>query len=528
MEKDMKKIFMLTIAGLSIFFMTCCSADLLDIKNENTLSTGVFWKTESDAEAGVISVYGMFYRQGTWTRNIYTQMNGMADDGVSYAGWTELAESAKFIFNDYNFSDANLKLWREHWTAIYRANQCLDNIPGIQFDDDSHKKDLIAQVKFLRSWYYFYMCILWDNIPLVLKTSSAADRPETKSADEVFTQIEADLESAIPDLPLTRDENNVARPTRGAAYGLLARTYAQHHKWADARRCLEWIIDGEGKSLYDLADNYGDNFSNKTEDNKESLYEIHFSLTNYVGFDQTDNPFDQAAQLGTQIEVNQSPKGIGWNNIEARHSLVDYFKREKTVSNENDIRLYYTLWYSDAETDFPSMNHLIYGKTWKEGWSDSGNRAFIKKYSTDASPLYYWNDNNFRCIRLADMLLLYAEAINELDGPAEKALECVNRVRRRVNLPDIQDSKYYDGNGIVSDKDAFREHIKIERKLELALECIRWIDLKRWGIENQATLDSLSRDDPDFNNFVIGKSIRMPIPQIDIDNNPNLRQNQNY
>ena len=109
------------------FLATCvsCDASLLDIQNENTLSTGVFWKTEADAEAGVISIYGMFYRQGTWTRNIYTQMIGMADEGVSYAGWTELNEYTKFIFTNYNFGETNVKMWREHYIAIFRANQVL-------------------------------------------------------------------------------------------------------------------------------------------------------------------------------------------------------------------------------------------------------------------------------------------------------------------------------------------------------------------------------------------------------------------
>lgn len=523
----MKKYIVLAVL-LSLSGLCSCSSDLLNIENENTLSTGVFWKSESDAESAVISVYGMFYRQGTWTRNIYTQMNGMADDGVSFAGWTELAEYSKFIFNNYNFSEVNLKIWREHWTAIYRANQCLDNIPAIEFADESHKEDLIAQVKFLRSFYYFYMCVLWDNIPLVLKSSSASDKPATCTPDQVFTQIAKDLEEAIPHLPLKRESDELGRPTRGAAYGLLARVYAQHHKWQEAKTCLEWIVDGEGAKIYDLVSDYSDNFNSRTEENKESLYEIHFSLKNYVGFDQTDNPFDPAAQLGTQIEVNQSPKGTGWNNIEARRSLVDIFKREKTINNENDIRLYHTLWYSDAETDFPGKNHLIYGKTWKEGWSDCGNRAFIKKYSTDVTPLYYWNDNNFRSIRLADMLLLYAEVINELEGPTAKAIACVDRVRSRVNLAPIKESAYYNGAKITSDKNAFREHIKIERGLELALECVRWIDLKRWGLDDPATIAELKKVDADFNNFVIGKSVRMPIPQIEIDNNPNLIQNPNY
>ena len=512
---------------ISISLFVSCDPALLDIKNENTLSTGIFWKTEADIEAGVVAIYGMFYRQGTWTRNIYTQMNGMADDGVSYAGWTELREYSQFKFTDYNFWECNGKMWSEHYVAIFRANQVLDNIGNVTFADDKRKDDLTGQAKFLRAFYYYYITNLWDNVPLVLKTSSAADKPEQANPDIVFTQIAKDLEDAIKLLPEKREPRDFGRVTKGAAYALLAKTYAQHHKWDDAKRCLEWLIDGDGKKYYDLVSNWSDNFNPLTENNKESLFEIQFSLMNRVGFDQTDNYLDANAQLGTQIEMNQAPSGIGWNNIEARRWLVDYYKREKTTDGKNDVRLFYTVWYNEAQSDFPEFpNQKIYGEPWNTDW---GNRVFIKKYSTDVLPIYYWNDNNFRSLRYADMLLLYAEVLNELSAsPPAKAIECVNRVRNRIGLPNIQNSTYYNGAQITSDKNAFRNHIKIERGLELAFECVRWIDLKRWGINNEATLNELKSRDADFNNFIIGKSIRMPLPQREVDNNPNLKQNPDY
>lgn len=519
------KKYICFIAGVAMM-LGACKKSLLDINNENTISSGNFWKTEADAESGVVAVYGMFYRQGTWTRNIYTQMQGMADDGVSLAGWTELSEYAKFIFTNYDFSETNVKIFKEHYVAIFRANQVLDNIGNIPFKDEAHKNDLVGQVEFLRSFYYFYITTLWDNIPFPLKTSSASDKPAQATPDQVFTQLEADLEDAVTKLPATREPANVGRATKGAAYALLAKVYMQHHKYAEAIKCFQWLIDGEGKDYYGLTANYGDNFSNKTENNKESLFEIQFSLKNMVGFDQTDNYQDPNAQLGTQIEMNQAPAGIGWNNVEATRWLVDYYKREKTVDNKNDIRLFYSLWYDNAGKDFPDRSDtLIYGGTWRPEW---GTRTFIKKYSTDANPLYYWNDNNFRSLRYADMLLLYAEALNEVNGPTAEAIQCVNRVRQRVNLPTLQNSTYYNGAQIIADKVAFREHLKIERALELSLECVRWIDLKRWGLTDPAVIAELKSRDPDFNNFVIGKSERMPLPQSEVDNNPNLKQNNDY
>lgn len=532
------KRFIKIFATFSI--AACClgSCDVLDIQNENGLSTGMFWKTQDDINSGLNAVYAMFYRQGTWTRNIYTQLNGMADDGISYAGWTELNEWTKFKYTNYNFAEGQIKMWREHWTAINRANQVLDHIDdsAISFDNEDTRLDMKAQALWLRAFYYYYMVAMWDNVPLILKTSSASDTPSNlegkpeEQAKVVFTQLETDLLWAIEHLPLKREKDK-ARPTKGSAYGLLAKIYMQHKNWQEAQKCFEWIIEGEGKSIYSLESKWENNFNCKTENNCESLYEIQFSLCNYVGFDQTDNYLDANAQVGTQIEVNQSPKGIGWNNVESNRWIVDYFKREKTIDGKNDPRLFYTCWYAQAEADFPEHpDQLIYGKKWADyKYSATDNqRVFIKKYSTDVNPLYYWNDNNFRSIRLADMLLLYAECLNEINnGPDAKAVGYVNKVRNRVGLPKIEDGTYYDASKITSNYKDFKEHIKIERALELAFECVRWIDLKRWGFD-EATLEEIKTRDVDFNNFTLGKNERMPLPQKDCDNNRNLHQNPKY
>ena len=141
----MKKTAILLATGLMMAVMPSCSDSDLDIENGNSLNTSNFWKTEEDAEKGLVAVYNMFYRQGTWTRNIYTQLNGMADDGVSYAGWSELAEYSKFIFTDYNFSEFNTKSYKEHYIAVNRANQVLDHIDAIPFANEKHRLDLKAQ-----------------------------------------------------------------------------------------------------------------------------------------------------------------------------------------------------------------------------------------------------------------------------------------------------------------------------------------------------------------------------------------------
>ena len=515
-----------------MFCLSACGEKFLDVPNENGLSTGMFWSTEDDIKCGLTAVYSMFYRQGTWTRNMVNELDGISDEGVLYSSWTELNEWTKFLYTNYDFGEINTKIWSEHWTAINRANQVLDHIddPGIVFSSEDLRLDYKGQALWLRALYYYYLTTIYENIPLVLKTSSASDTPKGQNPDVIYTQLEKDLHEAIGYLPLKRDLE-VARPTRGAAYGLLARIYAQHHKWQEAAECLNWIVEGEGKSIYSLEPNWQDNFSNYTENNCESLYEIQFSLCNYVGWDATDNYLGSDAQLGTQIEISRSPKGMGWQIVESNPWVKEYYLREKTVDGKNDPRLFYSLWYCDAETDFPEHpNQLIYGKTWKQlGYNANDNkRVFVKKYSTDVSPVYYWNDNNFRLIRLADMLLLYAECLNEINnGPTDKAIEYVDRVRTRVNLPRLAESRYYTDAAIRTQYEPFKEHLKIERELELSFEALRWFDLKRWGFDEK-NLAAIRERDADFNNFQPGKHERLPIPQSEVDNNPYLDQNPNF
>jgi hypothetical protein len=178
--------FACVLAALSVF--SSCGEKYIDIENGNSLNTSMYWKTEEDMNTNLIAVYNMFYRQGTWTRNIYTQLNGMADDGVSYAGWTELNEWTKFKYTNYNFAEGQAKIWREHWTAVNRANQVLDHIddPNIVFANEQDRLDIKGQALWLRAFYYYYMVALWDNIPLLLHTSSAGDQPANSTPDAIF------------------------------------------------------------------------------------------------------------------------------------------------------------------------------------------------------------------------------------------------------------------------------------------------------------------------------------------------------
>lgn len=511
----MKKIFLYMITGVVVLLTaSSCNNDILNVDNPNTITTGQFWKTEDDAHRGVNAIYAMFYKNGGFNRWIYFRLDLTSDEGFSKSPWIELGDWTRFQYVNYNFWEGNVNTWRDCYKAIFRCNQVLAYVPDIPFANQQDKDRLLAQAKFLRGFYYYYLALLWENVPIILEPSKPDDLPQQNTLEEVWQQVEKDLTEAAAVLPPQWNDPNVGRPTKGAALALLGKTYMQQHKWQQAKEAFDYLVTGEGKSYYDLVANFRDNFTEMNENNKESVFEIQFSSVNKGG--EGEGP---QSNMGSNRQQFFAPRGIGWSDGQARNWMVNEFKKEKTKDGKLDERLRWTLFYANLEEDFGDKT---YGRDWE--WNE--DEAWFRKYQRDyeRNNEDYYSGVNFRVIRFADVLLMYAEALNEIGNTAD-AYPYVNRVRARANLNTLEAAHPEIGN----DKDKFRERLKIERELELCGESVRWADLKRWGdLDSQEAVDKVAARDPDFENFVVGKSIRLPLPQIEVENNTNLSQNPGY
>jgi len=502
-----KSIFILLI---TVSCLLSCDKSLLDQDNPNTLTESQFWATESDAQRGVNAIYHMFYQPGTWSRWIYFRLDLTSDEGFSKSPWIELADWTRFQYVNYNFLEGNVITYKDTYKAIFRCNQVLTHVPTIAFADENKKAQLLAEAKFLRGFYYYYAALLWENFPIVTTLQSPTDMPEASTLADVWALVETDLSEAAEALPLQWNGNDIGRPTKGAALALLGKTYMQQHKWNEAKAALDYFFTGEGTPYYDLVA-YQDNFRAENENNKESVFEIQFSDAHKTV--AGDGP---SSAMGNSRAQFFAPRSIGWSDGQARYWLVNEFKKEKTVDGEIDPRLRYSLFYPGLEADFGDK---IYGRSWQ--WD--ADEAWFRKYARDYKQNQddYFNEVNNRVIRFADVLLLYAEVLNELNQTAS-AYPYVDRVRARVNLAPLATAHANIGN----DKDRFRERLKMERALELCGESVRWADLKRWGdLETQAGINRVAERDPDFNNFVLDKHIRLPLPEVEVANNPNLTTN---
>jgi hypothetical protein len=362
------------------------------------------------------------------------------------------------------------------------------------------------------------MAYFFGNVPLILEEPNDVNyrAPQVTQA-ETEAQMITDLQSAIPDLPLSYPDSERGRATRGAAQALLAKVYMQQRKWAEASALFTQIA---ASNQYDLVPNYLDNFTATNENNRESVFEVQFtSAVLEVG---------QGQDNGSASESHDRPNFFGppgptFADVQPRRWLLDAYT-DSTVSFAPGST---TKRMIDPRRDISIIHagnpDLFYGRTFQQ-WNWNPNQQYWRKYLNDrtrTTPEDFSSGINHRVIRYADVLLMHAEALAQLNQVGA-ALPLVNRVRARVDLRPLT------GNFT---RESMLQAIYMERAKELAGEGTRWFDILRWGLmDNQAGINELITRDVDFRNFDLtnGKSKLLPIPRRDLGIDPNLKQNPGY
>ncbi len=507
--------------------LSCSESKLLDQINPNQASTATFWKTSDDAVKGVNAAYsGMQDRRWSLWIRFLTDLS--SDEGYSQSPWTDLANISKFIVTDYNIP-MNRESFEAAYQGIYRTHQVLENVPNIQMDALLQKR-ILAEAKLIRAYFYYNMANIWGNVPLVLSSQTLGDRPPQASQADVFAQVIKDCQEAAVDLPESYTGQDVGRLHKYSAIALMGKTYMQQRRWAEAAAAFKQIIDVV-PARFDLIANWKDNFTTEFENNNESLFEIQYYEENRLGFPQYDVAGGSESSERAQFFGLRNTDGFsggGWCDGQPTKWLYNQFLKEKDKDGKVDQRLDYTLFYSGSSL-------RPYGKSYAEFTASANNKdynpatdRFWIKYTNYFKPNdSYFSGINDRVIRLADVMLLYAEALNE-QGQTAQAIPFANRVRARVNMTPL---------ALTTTQTAFREQLRQERVLELAGETQRFWDLKRYGTagpelagpETSRNLPANVADfDTDFKTFQKGKSELYPIPLYETDANPNIKQNQGW
>lgn len=498
-----------TILVAALFF-SACSEDFL---NKEPLVDNVienFYKTGNDAILAVNAAYTPI--QWEFNKTYFSEwMLGdiVSDDALKGGnGTSDMADL--YQLENFKATPSNellLEFYRAQYQGINRCNLAINNIPNILPDDDmslSLKERLIAEAKTLRAFYYFRLVRVFGGVPKVTRTLSPSEYVMPRAPkDTIYNFIYNDLLTAIPNLWLKGQyaPEDLGRVTKGTAQAILMKAYLYNSKWEDARAWGDSIISS---TAYDLNTNYSNNFTLTGENGIESVFEIQYMeepTSDYGdGYGFTRGTFTVIMQR-TRV-ANQ---GWGFN-----HPTIDLVNEYET----GDPRKAVTISNTDAD-------------------SYLGNAYHSKKYSLDGYQLAHPTRAplNYKLIRYADVLLMFAEAACESNdlGAAKNALELVRNRARQGNssiLPEFPYGSYTD------DKEGLRAAIRHERRVELAMEGHRFFDLVRWGVAAQVMNAYANSESATVSShispFVAGKHELFPIPEVERNLNPALEQNPNY
>ena len=489
-----------------ITFYSCTSDDFLEKPPLNELSTEASYASQADAEAAIGAIYGLpaqmsqhYYK---WQHTIFSDMR--ADN--THSGFVADIINVELWQASSSATEPNGYPWSQSYQYIASANTVIDNIPGIEDPNftDSEKDVIMGQAYFLRGFYYFYLNRLYGGVPLTLSITDSDIFKARNTEAEVYAQVEADLLLAESLLPSEYSDNFLTRTraTKGTAQAMLAKVYADT---GDYTKCAEFAGKVINSSTYSLVPTFDHLFDGDHEYSSEAIFEMtHVPGTDLATYHavQVLPPGDYSQYDGNKTGFN--PWQVPYHRFNtAKTSLAAAFKEMgDTVREESTI--FYVPYEMATQPNFGYEVGEPIGHMWKMGRT---GEIFDK-----------WN---VILLRLADIILLRAEALNQIGNTAE-AITLLNQIRSRVQLaPTTATTQAEVALAILK-----------ERRLELVVENNRFWDLRRYYNDDAAFVKHINdQTDSGGNSFGVQATedkIYIPIPQAEIDVNPNLVQNPGY
>ena len=494
-----RNIFLLILSALALF---SCN-DFLDKNPLDVLSNESFWATEAEVEMALTGCYSRLndepwfgYRRTLLDCLTDNVQNKYASSDYGYIlsiGRGTITETTGGLISD---------MWSSSYSGISTCNNFLDNVDNVKLNSNS-RKQYIGEVRFLRAFFYFQLVhyfgdvIIYTSCPETVEAGKIAK----SSKEDVLALIHADLDSAISYLPDNLYSEGHA--VKGSALALKTRVLMYEENYEDAASTAFQIIDSKTFKLYD---DYQKMFlTSGQEKNNEIMFSVKYYGEDYTSMDQ---------------------ELILWAAPMVRQELVDDYEctdgksiTESPLYDENnpfenrDPRLSMSI-MPDTDTLFTSDGKIFNPDPTYTGYFQ------LKYVDLSALPISTStrSEQDMIILRYADVLLMYAEAQNEVSGPDATVYSAINDVRERVHMPDIE-------TGL--DQDQMREVIRHERRVELALEGLRYYDIKRWKIAHEIMpkVNDVGGNTIVFEN---PKNYTWPIQETELDLNPKLIQNTYY
>ena len=529
----------LVLVPAAVLAMTGCNeSDFLSFTNPNEYVEDTYWSSEANAQAAMATIYSPIRSQMYGYFGGYTGWHTMnrADDTWFILG--EEAHNWKLVTftNTPNTAESD---FGRIYNTINRANVLLNNIHKVNMDQ-TKMNELIGEASFLRGYAYFLLVTNFGDVPLRLVSAAESleetMKPSSPEAD-IWKQVEADFKTAKEYLPITRPSDEAGRVTKGTAIAYLGKTYNYLKRYEEGEAELKTIM--QSPYTYDLTENFEDNFTEYTELNKESIFELVYEGKYGSGTWGAEGPNDTQ---GWVIPNFAGPQGTGgWFKWMPTASIVDDFIVEERPAGSDtrfDKRMYTSFFWkhSDYETtveDGAWFGDMSFDEIWEacatkrlRGEPDyptiSGKpgRFLIKKFTNfykneaEANSMYNQanQNNNLRVMRFAEVLLLHAEACIKTNKLAEAAAD-LTRIRDRAGLA----KKTWNG------ADELWEEMVHQNELEFFFEGHRFFDLKRWYSYEEMKQIFVKNKKQGAENFQ-PKHFYLPIPQNELNTNEAIEQ----
>lgn len=470
-----------------ILIIWCGCESVLEENPSSNISLANFYQTESDALAGLFGAYANLYSFYGNTAITYGELN--ADDLT-----ISPVVSDRFEWDEFTYSnDITNGIWANGFQGINRANEVIQYTDGIDLAPEK-KADIIAEARALRAIYYFNLVRAMGGVPVYTSPTVGFDelnKPRA-SESEVYNFIIEDLELAADEL---NESGSSGRINSNVALALLARIYLYTGDYENAFRNAEQVINS-GK--YGLFGDYADVFKTENENGVEHIFQLEYlsgernsGIPGQFGPRPPAGPYGSSFWAGTIVPGSVAPE-ISFVNENPKS-----YRKDVTVSDSYE--------HIDGVTGTITMDEVYEGQF----------PFYISKFDDRENELQ--SGQNYNIIRYADILLIAAEALNEIDPSDNQKYLWINTVRERArngvesDLPDLQ--------GLTQDE--FRAAVLEERRFELAFEGQRAWDLKRRGVFLEKLREQGKEALQDF-------MVLFPIPDNQIQLNFNLDQNPGW
>lgn len=469
----------------------------LDISPDSYIADSYFYQNQTEVNTAVIGCYGGMQAplEVEWAltelRSDNTRTNSTSSTNDSFL---------QLLALDLGTTDASNPNLRTYWEATYRninnCNKVLAENSLLAVEDEAKRRQYKGECLFIRAYHYFNLVRLFGPVFIVTKETSAEEalQMDRRPMDEVYKLITDDLEEAVSCLEgVTYASSDAGRVTPEAARALLARVLLTLGRYGEASGLLEQVMAVKGKTLSVACDKV---FDIANEMNAEILFAVRYKAGN-LG-------------IGSPFANTFAPQNSGSAVITGSGDGKNYPTDELCAAyTEGDLRKDVTL--AESYYDETKSSPVV-------------EVAYCKKFLSEVS-VRYDAENDWPVLRMADVLLMYAECLNETNRTGD-ALPYVNEVRRRAGLASVG----------AADATALREAIETERRLEFAYENIRWFDLLRWGKAAETVSRHILTNEWSFYEGYTRRidpiqeyQLLLPIPQSVIDNNPDvITQNPQY